>query len=381
MVASPFKSAYVSANHGIAGLTRTAALEVAEHGITVNAICPGYVMTPLVEKQIPDTAKPRVSQKRKSSATSCWRLSRPSVSSPLRSLLGSPSSCAQSTPNRLPERCCPSAAGLRIDGREMRQDEVLKLPSMPAAGPSYPAGPYYRFIDREFLVITYETDQDVIRDHLPEPLEPIEQPLVHYEWIKMPDCSGFGSYTECGMVIPSRLRGEEVNFVTQMYLDDDPPIAAGREIWGFPKKYAHPKLEIVKDTLTGTLSYAGQLVAVGTMGYKHESMAGNGEHTRSTLSKTQINLKLIPGVDGHPEIAQLVAISLADIVVKGSWMGPGRLHLVPHVDAPVAALPVRRVIGAHHFLADLTLPYGRVVYDYIRREFVGRQIHAVAANE
>ena len=70
-----------------------------------------------------------------------------------------------------------------------------------------------------------------------------------------------------------------------MYLDDDPPIAAGREIWGFPKKYAHPKLEIVKDTLTGTLEYAGQLVAMGTMGYKHESMAGNGERTTATLSR------------------------------------------------------------------------------------------------
>ena len=59
LVASPFKSAYVAAKHGIAGLTKTAALEVAEHGITVNAICPGYVMTPLVEKQIPEQAKAR----------------------------------------------------------------------------------------------------------------------------------------------------------------------------------------------------------------------------------------------------------------------------------------------------------------------------------
>ncbi len=59
LVASPFKAAYVSAKHGLAGLTKTVALEVAEHGITVNAICPGYVMTPLVEKQIPDTAKAR----------------------------------------------------------------------------------------------------------------------------------------------------------------------------------------------------------------------------------------------------------------------------------------------------------------------------------
>jgi 3-hydroxybutyrate dehydrogenase len=59
LVASPFKSAYVMAKHGIAGLTKTIALEGAEHGVTVNAICPGYVKTPLVEKQIPDTAKAR----------------------------------------------------------------------------------------------------------------------------------------------------------------------------------------------------------------------------------------------------------------------------------------------------------------------------------
>ncbi len=59
LVASPFKSAYVAAKHGIAGLTKTVALEVAEHGITVNAICPGYVWTPLVEAQIPDTMKAR----------------------------------------------------------------------------------------------------------------------------------------------------------------------------------------------------------------------------------------------------------------------------------------------------------------------------------
>jgi 3-hydroxybutyrate dehydrogenase len=59
LVASPFKSAYVTAKHGLLGLTKTVALETAEHGITVNAICPGYVLTPLVQKQIPETAKAR----------------------------------------------------------------------------------------------------------------------------------------------------------------------------------------------------------------------------------------------------------------------------------------------------------------------------------
>jgi acetoacetate decarboxylase len=62
----------------------------------------------------------------------------------------------------------------------MRREDVLKLPSMPAAGPSYPAGPYL-FVDREYMVISYETDPEVVRAQLPEPLEPLEQPLIHYE--------------------------------------------------------------------------------------------------------------------------------------------------------------------------------------------------------
>jgi 3-hydroxybutyrate dehydrogenase len=59
LVASPFKVAYVSAKHGIAGMTKTVALELATFGVTVNCISPGYVWTPLVERQIPDTMKAR----------------------------------------------------------------------------------------------------------------------------------------------------------------------------------------------------------------------------------------------------------------------------------------------------------------------------------
>jgi 3-hydroxybutyrate dehydrogenase len=59
LVASPFKAAYVTAKHGLAGLTKTVALELATFGVTCNCISPGYVWTPLVEKQIPDTAKAR----------------------------------------------------------------------------------------------------------------------------------------------------------------------------------------------------------------------------------------------------------------------------------------------------------------------------------
>lgn len=246
----------------------------------------------------------------------------------------------------------------------MNREEILNTASMPIAGPSYPRGPY-RFIDREYMIIVYESDPEAVRRAVPEPLTPEQGSLVFYEWIKMPDSSGFGDYTESGIVIPCVYQGEPINFTAQMYLNDDPPIVAGREIWGFPKKWAHPKMETVEDTLTGTLHYAGQLVAMGTMAYKHESLARNPEKTLQSLSKTQCNLKLIPGADGAPAICQLVAYNLTEVSVKGSWTGDARLHLVPHVNAPVADLPVRRIVGGRHFVADLTLPYGRVLYDYL----------------
>lgn len=246
----------------------------------------------------------------------------------------------------------------------MTRDEILALPSMPPGNPSYPFGPY-RFVNREYFIIIYESDPEAIRHAVPEPLNPDGSNQVFYEWIRMPDSSGFGDYTESGIVIPCQYQGEKVNFTWQMYLDIEPPITAGREIWGFPKRLGQPRLRVAADTLTGTLDYAGERVALGTMAYKHESLAKNPAKRAEALKKTQINLKLIPHVDGTPAIAQLVAYNLTEIEVKGFWGGAARLHLVPHVNAPVADLPVRAIIGGRHFIADLTLPYGRVLHDYL----------------
>jgi acetoacetate decarboxylase len=245
----------------------------------------------------------------------------------------------------------------------MRKPEILKLPSMPLASPSYPYGPF-RFIDREYLVITYESDPAAIREAVPEPLEPDGSNTILYEFIRMPDSSGFGNYSESGVVIPAIFHGNEVNFVAQMYLDNEPPISGGREIWGFPKKFATPSLSVVRDTLTGVLEYGSVEVAIGTMAYKHQRIPHPDDLVVS-LQKPNINLKIIPAADGTTAIAQLVSYQLTEIALKGAWTGPARLHLVPHVNAPVADLPVRRVMGGLHFIADLTLPYGKTVHDYL----------------
>ena len=148
-----------------------------------------------------------------------------------------------------------------------------------------------------------------------------------------------------------------------MYLDDEPPITAGREIWGFPKKYGMPRLKVTKDTLTGTLHYDGERVAMGTMAYKHVTL--DASEVAKGLGKLNVNLKLLPDVDGRPKIAQLVGYRLEDIHVSGAWDGPARLHLIPHVNCRVADLPVRRIAGGRHQVVDFTLPYGRVLHDYL----------------
>ena len=246
----------------------------------------------------------------------------------------------------------------------MTREEVLGAASMPLFSPSYTPGPYV-FIRREYLIVTYETDPDAVRAALPEPLEPAPGSLAYYEWMKMPDASGFGDYEESGTGILALWRGEPCNFSVQMYLDDEPPITAGREIWGFPKKYGVPRLKVVKDTLTGTLHYDEQSVAVGTMPFKRVSLEGRLDEVAAGIGKLNVNLKFIPDVDGRPKIAQLVGYNLQDIRVHGAWDGPARLHLVPHVNCRVADLPVRRIVGGRHQIVDFVLPYGRVLHDYL----------------
>lgn len=245
----------------------------------------------------------------------------------------------------------------------MTRDEILSAYSMPLASPSYPKGPY-RFIDREYLIIHYESDPDAIRAMLPEPLEP-DGNHVFFEWMKMPDSSGFGSYQEAGIGINALWQGTPCSYSAQMYLDDEPPTTGGREIWGFPKKIGQPNLRVIHDTLTGTLNYDEREVALGTMGYKYQSLAEDHGETLAAMRRLNINLKFIPDVDGSPKVVQLVGYHLENIQLKGAWAGPGRLHLVPHVNCRVADLPVRKILFGRHLVADLTLPYGSVLYDYL----------------
>ena len=177
----------------------------------------------------------------------------------------------------------------------MKQDEVKRRAfAMPLTSPAYPIGPY-RFYNREFLVITYRTDPAKLRELVPEPLQ-VDEPLVKFEFIRMPDSTGFGDYTESGQVIPVSLNGRKGGYSHCMFLDDHPPIAGGRELWGFPKKLAKPTLRAEIDTLVGTLDYGPVRIATGTMGYKHKS--ADLAAVKASLLAPNFLLKIMPHVDG-----------------------------------------------------------------------------------
>ena len=233
--------------------------------------------------------------------------------------------------------------------------------AMPLTSPAFPPGPY-RFIDREFLIVTYRTDLDALRAVVPEPLQ-IAEAIVKYEFIRMPDSTGFGDYTESGQVVPVTFEGQPGNYVHSMYLNDEAPIAGGRELWGFPKKLAAPSLSVETDTLLGTLNYGSVRVATATMGYKHRSL----DHAAVLAGLLAPNylLKIIPHVDGSARICELVRYFLEDVTVKGAWTAPAALELFHHALAPVARLPVLEVISGAHLLTDMTLGLGGVVHDYL----------------
>ena len=246
----------------------------------------------------------------------------------------------------------------------MTEDDIRKNAfAMPIHNPAYPPGPY-RFVDREYLIITYRTDPKLLEALIPAPLK-LAEPVVKYEFINMPDSTGFGHYCESGQVIPVTLDGVAGSYVHSMYLNDHPPIAAGRELWGFPKKLGDPELRVHKDTLMGTLDYSDFRVATGTMGFKHKALDPGA--VAKSMATPSFLLKIIPHVDGSARICELVQYSLTDITVKGAWSGPGALDLRDHALAPVADLPVLEVISTVHIIADLTLPLGTVAFDYLAR--------------
>jgi len=174
------------------------------------------------------------------------------------------------------------------------------------------------------VVISYRSDADALRAVVPEPLEVVGD-IVNYEFIRMPDSTGFGDYTETGQVIPVRFRAkdgtvQEGGYVHAMYLDDNAPIAGGREIWGFPKKLATPKIVHESETVVCTLHFGSVLCVSATMGYKHHEL--DPEPLLKSLAKPNFMIKIVPHVELHPADLRACALLLRGCHAEGRVVRP-----------------------------------------------------------
>lgn len=223
----------------------------------------------------------------------------------------------------------------------------------------------YRMTNREYFIIQYETDFEALKAVVPEPLKLVSN-VVKMEFMRMPDANGFGSFQEAGQQIEVEFEGEKGVYAHAMFVNDVASISAGREIWGYPKKYGKPELTIDVDTLLGTLKYNSTIVAAGSMGYKYHTL--DSAQIKKNLEETPIYmLKIIPHVNlKEASICQLTKCFVSDVTVHGAWSGPSQLQLFNHALADLNKLPVRKILGASYFIADVNLIGGEVAFDYLK---------------
>jgi len=236
---------------------------------------------------------------------------------------------------------------------------------MPYLSPAFSKGPYEMF-NREFLIISYRTDPEAFRKAVPEPLG-VKDPIVNYEFIRMPSASGFGDFTESGQILAIVDQdGKAGGYSNFLYLNDAAATLGGRELWGFPKKIAQPKLAIESDALVGMLDYGSIRIANGTMGYKYTPLDADAE-AKKMMATPNYLLKIIPNPDLTPGICQLVRYYAEDVHVSQAWTGPAQLELFKHALAPIADLPVLEVVGAKHLVCDTyTIGLGEIAFDYLK---------------
>ncbi len=268
--------------------------------------------------------------------------------------LGDTPSASRSSGLYLPN----SSAGVPLTPESVRQ----KAYAMPLVSPAYAQPPSW-FLDRPSLTISYRTDLEAARAIVPEPLV-VKDPIVSlsFLWMVAP---GIGDYYEFAQGISCFLGDEAVSFRPLMVAENVTAIMLGREVWGLPKKFGHPRVGQNNESYVGTLEYDGSLVARASMAYKFKEV-DLAEATKS-MQVPGVVLKIIPDVDGKtPRIAELVRFEYSTVELKEAWTGAASLDLFDHEAVPISTLPVREIVSVRHTLGNFLLSPGKVVHDYLK---------------
>jgi acetoacetate decarboxylase len=228
--------------------------------------------------------------------------------------------------------------------------------SMPADAAAYQRPPFY-YRNTRSIAVAFETDLEAALEALPAPLalsEPATAILSFYEY----PWTTFGPYNEAILSLLVEHKGRPMNYIMHIAVTTEPPMLAGREIWGFPKKLAQIEFKNEHDMIYGTLERpAGIRLASAIV--RAERPAENGH----SAAPPPVSMRLIPSAEenGRPSCAEIIE-TLTEVRVIEAWTGVGSIAFAEssRLD-PWNRLPVKRVIQASYMLSDMTLGFGKVI--------------------
>ncbi|MBL6751858.1 MAG: acetoacetate decarboxylase family protein [Nevskia sp.] len=228
--------------------------------------------------------------------------------------------------------------------------------SMGADAPAYPPPPYY-YRNARSLSVTFETDREAVRQALPAGLGVTATPTADLSFFEYPFTT-LGSYREAILSLLVEHRGRQMLYIQQIMVDAEPPLLAGREIWGFPKKLAAIEFGVDRDMFYGTMARPAKI--------RLASAVVRPERPAAVIAPQPpvASLRLIPATEGagHRPLCAEIIETLPEVKVHEAWEGTGSASF-PEQSAldPWSRFPVRRVIGATTRVYDMLLPGGKVI--------------------
>jgi acetoacetate decarboxylase len=244
----------------------------------------------------------------------------------------------------------------------------------PVTGPLYPHPPYY-YRDAQVVLGIYQADSERVARHLPPGVLPASDPATCIAWVCHYPFTTFGSYNEAIMLVQVEFEGETHLFCPFIYLDSDAPMAAGRELWGWPKKLAHCGQE---NSGPGPGDREGLCFAVERPAGKRlltVTMTPERPATMEDVGATpHLTLRYIPGAEAGsaPSVCELIRTepeTAPRLAADGSpeiWTGRCQVSVdSPSASDPLQDLAPTAMLGGIYGVFDWTLPQGRVVKDYL----------------
>lgn len=228
--------------------------------------------------------------------------------------------------------------------------------SMPVDAPLYQKPPFY-YKDARLAVFRYETDAEAAASILPAPLELPDVPtaalaLAEYPW------TTFGPYNEAILFVRCTYRDRPMQYITQIFLTTEPPLAAGREIWGIPKKLAYIGFVTENDQVMGYVERPkGLRLCSGVMRPERPV------HPSSLHPIPSVCLRVIPSPEegAPPSLAELIEIDVEQRPTA-IWEGPGSCHFTgASALDPWHKMPVKRMLPCTLMVYDMELKYGKIL--------------------